>query len=229
MRPDFPLVVPKTRTIRLGDGHTLTQERFALELNEQSLADIRAYMHDLIVDDTQQQINLGNPPNISTVDGRTDKRIEDIQRQAVVIFGAALPKEAMQLVVRELQRAIISLDLKDTGALSNMQNWQWVFIRKGQGPLNISSGSPPEQFVQGDQLVLSPDNVPYASWANFRAKQINGSKGFMALATAAVRKLPVFKQFACYTLFTSKYSVAGETYPHGTPIIVIRPRIRRSR
>jgi len=186
-------------------------------------------MHDLTVDDTQQQIDIGNPPQIVQVDGRTDTRIEDIQRKSVVIFGSTLPKEAMALVVRELQRAIAGLDLRDTGALMDMNNWQWVFVQKGKGAQNISSGSPPSAFTQGDQLVLSPDFVPYASWANMEAKRITGSKGFMAIATAAVRKLPVFKQFACYAMFTSKHSVAGERYPHGTPIIVIRARIRRSR
>jgi len=186
-------------------------------------------MHDLTVDDTQQQIDIDNPPQIIQVDGRTDKRIADIQRNAVVTFGNTLPKEAMQLVVRELQRAIAALGLIDTGELLDMNNWQWIFIQKGRGAQNISSGQPPTTFTQGDQLVLSPDFVPHASWANMEAKRISGSKGFMATATAAVRKLPVFRQFACYAMYTSRYSVAGDRYPHGTPIIVIRARIRRSR
>lgn len=230
MRSDFPLVIPKTRTIRLGEGGgTLTREQFGLEVQKQSIADIQAYMHDLTVDDTQQQIDIGNPPQLVTVDGRTDKRIEDIQRSAVVIFGNTLPKEAMLLVVRELQRAIAHLDLRDTGALQDMNNWQWVFVPKGKGAQNISSGNPPTQFVQGDQLILSPDFVPHASWANWEASKITGGAGFMSVATRAVRRIPVFKQFACYAMYTTKHSVAGERWRYGTPIIVIRPRIRRSR
>lgn len=228
MRSDFPLVVPKTRTIKLGDN-SLLQDRFKVEVEAQSVADIRAFVHDLTVDEVAIQIELGNPPQITQVDGRTDRRVEDVQKKTVVVFGATLAKEAMQLVVRELQRAIAGFGLKDTGVLSNMNNWQWVFIRKGQAAQNISSGAPIETFTQGDQLVLSPDRVPYASWANMLAKRMDGSKGFMAIATAAVRRLPVFKQFSVQTVFSSAHSVPGERYPHGTPLIVIRPRVRRSR
>ena len=228
MSDALPLVVPKIRTINLGDGHKLSKEQFSFEVQAQGISDIRSMMINLMVNDTEQQIELGNPPQITSVDNKTDRHIEDIERKATIIFGTVLAKEAMQLVVRELERAIIGLELKDTGALSNLQNWQWVFIRKGQGPLNISSGAPLGAFTQGDQLVLSPDRVPYASWANMMAKRITGTKGFMAIATAAVRRLPVFKQFSVRVVFTSAHAVAGERYPHGTPIIVIRPRIRRS-
>src|SRR5262245_12565582 len=101
MRSEFHLVIPKTRTIRLGEGGgTLRQQRLGVDIQQQSIADVRAYMHDITVDDTQQQIDIGNPPQIVQVDGRTDKKIADIEKKSVVIFGNTLPKEAMQLVVR---------------------------------------------------------------------------------------------------------------------------------
>lgn len=229
--PRLPLVIPKRKTVKLGEGATLDKDTFSfhVDLEKQSLADVRGWMQHLVISDTAQQMSMGNPPQVTTVDDKTDKKLKDINRKATVIFGTVLVKEAMLMIVRELQRAIARAGMIDTGTLINMQNWQWVFIRRGKSPQNISSGAELPSFTQGDMLVLSPDHVPHASWANMLAKRADGSKGFMAQATAAVRKLPVFKQFSVRAVFTSAHSVAGERYPHGTPIIVVRPRIRRSR
>jgi hypothetical protein len=183
----------------------------------------------LMATDTQQQIDQGNDPQLLTVDGKTNKPLEEINRNASIIFGTALAQEAMDMIERELQRNIAADLLIDTGALINMSNWHWLFVQKGKGATIVGDPSQLPSFSRGDTLVFYPFNIPYASWANMQAKALDGRKGFMARATAAVRKLPVFKQFAVYAMFTSAHSVPGDTYPHGTPIIVVRPRIRRTR
>src|SRR5262245_16203004 len=224
MNDEFPLVIPKKRTIKLGEGATLGQERITVEMQFQGVKDVSSFVQALIITDTEQQMELGNPPQVTVVDGKTDRPITEAQKKATVIFGTVLANEAMALVERELRRAIMSLKLIDTGTLMNLSIWSWYLIQKGQGAIRAPHDLP--SFTQGDQLMLYPERVPHASWANWRAKAMSG-KGFMAQATAAVRKLPVFRQFAVYAMFTSAHSVPGDTYPHGTPIIVIRPRIRR--
>jgi hypothetical protein len=226
-----PLVIPQNKTIDLGGGARTTQEIFGVEIAKQGIHDIRFFMADLMQVETQHQIDLGNEPSLIMVDGKTDKLMEDIQVRAQVTFGTVLAKEAMDMVAREVERAIYTALLIDTGATLNPNNWHWLFKQKGKGAVVIGAASQLPSFSQGDSLIYYPFGVPHAGWANMMAKRAKGSrkKGFMAQASAAVRKSPIFKQFAVFALYTSKYSVPGNDYPHGTPIIVIRPRIRRSR
>jgi hypothetical protein len=224
-----PLVIPSKKTIDLGGGVTTTQEILGVEMAKQGIHDIRFFMADLMQVETQVQIDLGNEPSLIMVDGKTDKLMEDIQTRAQVMFGSLLAKEAMAMVEREVQRAALSQILYDTGALTDPANWHWLFIRKGEGSRPVGDPSQLPPFSQGDQLVYYPFAVPHAGWANMMSKRMDKSKGFMARATAIVRKAPIFKQFSVRVLYTSKHAVPGNDYPHGTPIVVIRPRIRRSR
>jgi len=218
-----PIVIPKTRTVKLGEGATLTQQRLNVEIEKQGLSDIRFFMAGIVEDETRVQVEMGNPPSLLTVDNKTNKPIEDIQVRATVLFGVTLAIEAMQMIEREVQRAISGMLLIDTGATLNASNWHWLFVARGKGAVQISGQVP--SFNQGDLLVYYPFSVPHAGWANWMAKKEKG-KGFIAQATAAVRKSPVFKQFAVYGIFSSAHSVPGNDYPHGTPMIVVRPRIR---
>jgi hypothetical protein len=224
-----PLVIPKNKTIDLGGGARTTQEIFGVEIEKQGIHDIRFFMADLMQVETQHQIDLGNEPSLIMVDGKTDKLMEDIQTRAQVTFGTVLAKEAMGMIAREVERAIYSALLIDTGATLSPANWHWLFKQKGKAATVVGDASQLPSFSQGDSLIYYPFGVPHAGWANWMAKKIHGRKGFMAQATAAARKSPIFKQFAIFSLYTSKYSVPGNDYPHGTPIIVLRPRLRRSR
>lgn len=224
-----PLVIPSKKTIDLGGGAILTKETLGVEVAQQGIHDIRFMMADITQVETQHQIDIGNPPSLLMVDGKTDKLVEDIQTRAQVIFGTVLAKEAMDMVAREVQRQALSQILYDTGALTDPSNWHWLFIQKGKAAVVIGDASQLPSFSQGDSLVYYPFSVPHAGWANMMSRRMDKRKGFMARASSAVRRLPVFKQFAVFALHTSKYAVPGNDYPHGTPIIVIRPRVRRSK
>jgi|SRR5215831_8751950 len=222
---DFPLKIPKIRRIKLGEGNgILEQERITVDMQVQGVADVGSFVRNIIVTDTEQQMSIGNPPQITVVDGNTDKSIEDVEKKAVVIFGVVLATEAMALVERTLGSIIQGMGLVHTGRLASLSNWQWLF--KQRGKTAVPAPVPLPSFSPGDLLIYYPFNVPHASWANWRAKAM-AQRGFMAQTTAAVRKFSVFRQFSVAAMFTSAYSVPGDTYPHGTPIIVIRSRIRR--
>ena len=165
----MPLVVPKTRTTLGGKGGT-TVSRFTLarEINLQSMADLRSMLVGITREDTAQQITLGNPPHIVSVDNMTNKPVEQAERKVVVLFGSALAKAAMQMVETELRQAIFSSTYARTFKLSNLSNWQWRYVKKGGTTTVVTSANPPASLAQGDFLVLTPVNVPYASAANKR-------------------------------------------------------------
>jgi hypothetical protein len=247
----FPLVVVPRREVTLG-GVQVGRQTVLAELHTQSVADVRSYIRALTVQETTQQIRLNNPPQIMTVDGRTNKPLDDVNRTTVVLFGVALAVSAMREVEVALADAIARSSRARTGLLGNVSSsWQWVYIPKGKAPRVVSAGSAPKTFALGDQLVLSPQRVPYATITNRNVarggrlnqpvrkrraakSQYNASKslqnrGFLAVATAAVRAKPSFKQFSVSAVFSKKHMVPGElmTRTQGSGMIVIRARIRR--
>ena len=243
MQP-FATVIPKSRTVTLG-GVRFAKDTFLVELQTQSVADVRSYIFTTTVQQTAQQIAIGNPPQLLTVDDRTGKPLEDVEKKSVVIFGVALPATAMRQVEIELASAISRATTARSGALAGItSSWQWLFIPKGGGPRTVTSAAPPASFASGDQLVLLPRDVPYATITNRnvvrggrlirrgwerRAAKSRQNLGFLATATAAVRSKSVFKQFSVSAVFSKNHMVAGEimTRTSGTGMIVIRPRIRR--
>jgi len=245
MQPLFQTVIQPRRTVTLG-GEQAGREMFRVELQKQSLADVRSCIRFIAIEQTAQQIALGNPPQVLTVDGRTNKSLDDVGKQVVIVYGVALAASAMREVELELAGAIARSTRVHSGRLSNLStSWQWMFVPKGGTAHAISAANPPAAFGAGDQLVLLPKDVPYATITN-RAVALAGklnpkgkagrrvaksrqNRGFLATATAAVRAKSAFKQFSVATVFSKNHMVAGElmTRTSGTAMIVIRPRIRR--
>ena len=242
----FPTIIPRTRTVNLGDGTRLTRETFLYELNGQSLSDIRAWIRDITETTTAQQIALGNPPQLLEVDNRTGKSLDTVEKKAVVTYGTALPELAMRLVEAELRAAILASTRVYSGRLSDVAaSWQWRYIPKGGAARVVTSGTRLASFSPGDMLVLVPAQVPYATRVNRNVAQSGRlnrapkkgkvqrkalqNRGFLAVATAAVRRRTELKQFRVFADFTKTHMVPGETMSErqGTGVIVIRPRVRR--
>ena len=241
----MPVVVPKRRAVTLG-GERLASERLLVEMQTQSLADVRAMLRGITFDVTRQQIALGNPPTLLEVDNRTGKRVEDVEKKTVVVYGVTLAASAMREVELELAGAIARATTPRSGRLGNVStSWQWLFVPKGGAARPVSAGTPPKAFGPGDQLVLVPKDVPYATITNrnvahggrlnkpgrrgrepARSRQ---NRGFLFWAAEGARRRASFKQFAVFVVFSQKHRVAGEvmTRTQGTGMIVIRPRLRR--
>jgi hypothetical protein len=242
----MPLVVPKTRTTLGGKGGT-SVSRFTLvrELQAQSNADLHSMLVGITREDTAQQIRLGNPPHIVTVDNMTNKPLEQVERKVVVLFGSALAKAAMGMVERELRQAIGRSTYTRSGRLSNLSNWQWRYVKNGGVTTVVTSANPPASLSQGDFLVLTPVNVRYASAANKRVAKsgrLNSvvtkfsrkfppkstqNMGFLAATTNALRRRSEFALLSVSVVHTQKFAVAGEVRKYGTGVIVIRPRFKQ--
>jgi hypothetical protein len=241
----MPLVIPPRRAVTLG-GQQFARETLIREMRTQSLADVRSMIAGTTFEQTNQQLRIGNPPTLLEVDGRAGRRVEDVDKRTVVLYGAILAASAMRQVEVELAGAIARATTPRSGRLGNVAgSWQWLFIPKGGAARPVSSAAPPPTFAAGDQLVLIPKGAPYATIVNRhvargghlnraprkgrappRAKQ---NKGFLFWAAEATRKRAAFKQFGVKVVFSKAHSVAGEvmTRTSGTGMIVIRARARR--
>jgi hypothetical protein len=243
----FPTAVPRTRTVNLG-GDQFGRETFAAVLETQSLSDVRALLRGIAITETAAQIQAGNPPQLVAVDGVTSgKSVEDAQRKVEITFGTQLAQVAMRLVEIELRTAIERSTTAHSGKLADMTGaWQWRFIAKGGTARVVSSGSPLPAFGPGDKLVLVPAQVPYATITNRNVRrggdlQARGrarkdkrykgalARGFLATATAAVRRRAEFKGFSIVAEFTKAHMVPGEVMSarQGTGVITIRAHVRK--
>lgn len=253
------LVIPRSKTVDLGGGHTGTRVSLPLEMKTQGLEDVRQMLRTITVRDTKQQVALGNPPAFWETDGQTGKPVDQALKRTVTVFGVTLAAAAMRLVETALRAAIMKTTRSRSGALGDLAgHWQWVYVTKG-GARRISSATPPPSMSIGDRLVLMPVGVPYATNVNQAvdgllkrdgkvslgvsggltrrrrvknkaAKAKGASVGLLEAATAQLKARPEFKQFAIYGSFTTKHKVSGElSKMQGSPMIVIRPRIRSQR
>lgn len=240
-----PLVVPKTRTTKLGSGATLQKDTFRIEVNAQSAADVQWMMRNIASSDVGEQMRLGNPPSLIEIDGKSSKGFDEAKRKIVVLFGSVLAAQAMRLVESELVRNINASTTPRSGRLASVQgSWQWLLIRKGSA-VEVSSATALPPFTRGMMLVLTPWDVPYATAVNSRIKgtgrlmtkpgtrkrkpAVSKPIGFLGATVNALRRHTVFAQFAIRVEFTTAYKVPGEVYRHGTGQIVIKPRTRTSR
>lgn len=241
----MPLVVPPRRAVTLG-GQRFGRETLLEEMHTQSVADVRAMLRGITIEQTAQQIRLGNPPQLLEVDGRAGKRVDDVNRRTVVVFGVVLAASAMRQVEMELANAIAGSTTRRTGRLASVSgSWRWFHVPKGQAARPITAGSPPRSFGPGDELVLVPQDVPYATLVNRyvgRTGRLNKAprrgreaprsqqgKGFLFWAAANTGKRVAFRQFTVKVVFSRRHMVPGEvmTRTSGTGMIVIRARGRR--
>lgn len=242
----LPTVIDRRRTMKLG-GERLASERLVAEISTQSLADVRAYIRFITAEVTAQQISAGNPPTVLEVDNRSGKSLEQVDKKATVLYGVALARAAMREVEAVLAAAINRSTTARTGRLGQVAgSWSWHLVRKG-GPVLAVTSATEITFGAGDQLVLGPEHVPYATLTNrnvARSGRANvaprrgksppksrQNRGFLFHAADAVRRRPAFKLLNVRVVFTKAHMVSGElmTRTSGSGLIVISPRIRRLR
>jgi hypothetical protein len=214
-------------------------------MHTQSVADVRAMIRGITLEQTGQQIRLGNPPQLLEVDARTGKRLEDVDKKTMVLFGTVLAAGAMRQVELELAGAITRSTTRRTGRLADVaSSWGWLYVPKKGGARWVTAATPPATFGAGDALVLCPKELPYATITDRnvgRAGRLKATarkgrtpkpslqnKGFLYTTAANVAKRTVFKQFSVRFALTNDYRIRGEL-SWATGVIVIRPRVRRVR
>ena len=239
----LPLVVPKNRTVTLG-GQKFEREPLWREIRAQSLEDIHSIIVNITTAESIIQTRQGNMPTLIEVDNTTNKKLDAVQKKAVVLFGTLLAGAAMRMVEAELTASILKVTKVNTGRLSSIGNWEWRFIPNGGTARVVKNAAQLPSFGSGDKLVLVPVNVPYATMTNRNVLHRGGGLktrrtkrdertliGFLGMTARALRKRSEFRQFAVIAEFTKAHQVPGElmTRTQGTGVITIRPRYRTAK
>jgi hypothetical protein len=243
----LPLVIAPNRTTTLG-GERLTSQRLLVEVEKQSLSDVRFMMRSIAEAQVAAQARQGNPASVTAVDGGTGRDIDAALRKVVVLFGVVLAAAAMREVESALRDAIAASTRTHSGRLADIAgSWQWLYIPKGGTARVVSPGAVLPAFNRGDQLVLTPQGVPHATLTNrnvAHSGRLNRApkkgkeppksqqnRGFLFNAADKVRRRPAFAQFSVRVVFSRAHMVPGElmTREQGTGMLVIAAKSRASR
>lgn len=241
----MPTVIAKSRTVNLGAAGAATKATFAVDMVTQSQADVRSMVRGISGDVTAEQLRLGNPPSLVEVDGRSNRRVADVDKKIVVVFGTMLASAAMAIVSAALREAILATTVSRSGRLADVSgSWRWLFLSGGR-VTPVTGANQILSFGINDRLMLVPANVPHATVANRavagggglsiktrkgKASKRNQNLGFLAYAARMLKRRTEFRQFSIYVAFTQRHKVPGElSKVQGTGMIVIRPRRRTER
>lgn len=224
-----------------GSNSSLMVDSFRIDVTNVGKEDIRSMLIDIIGNETATQINLGNPPSITFVDDSKSKPVSAVNKKIIVLFGTQLPVSALKIIERLLISNIQNSTDSVTGALSDINNWEWRHIRNGR---QIPITGPTISFGPRDFIVLRP-KLAYASAVNKRvasgsramdyhalntrkgrktAKR-NQKLGFMAMTARQTRGFAEFVPFSVTVGMTSAFKVPGEVRKiGGTAYLLIAPR-----
>jgi hypothetical protein len=239
-----PMVVARRRTVKFGDGTSGQRESINLDMTKQGLSDIQFLMKAITIEDTRKQEKAGNPATRLAVDSREGKPLKYAQRRTEVTFGSFLDRLLIRNIERELIMSIRRTTQRRTGKLQNINNWEWIYYEKKGDPGKKMNPRRLNTLPSGAKLVLRPTrSIPYASWANWavarKGQDVTPSRGknkgvtrttnqgFMAGSIKKLKRSRLSKNYTIWISFSKQYQVAGETYPHGSPSIVVSAKRKR--
>ena len=231
----FEEVVPKKRVVDLGlYAQTGTSQTFSLadDIALQTKEDVRSLIQLVTVDAINAEIRKGNEPSQFLVDGSEARKLSDVRTRTDTFFGDTVD----QLLVTNLERTLRKMILKNTkpqtGNLSDMRLWQWVYLpvdRFGakQPGIEIKNPRKMQRWQYGDRLLIRPgpdlvnprDGKGYAGIVNSyvaqrgqtytpkrgKNKGVSSTRnhGFMRQTVAAMKRRAQFKGLTIYASFTT--------------------------
>jgi len=235
-------VTQKSRTIDIG-GSSFQRDVLTKSVQGWTREQVHAALRQTAIDITGDQAKLGNVASSIMVDNSTFKSVDKAERKVVVLFGARLAKAVVLAVQRALITTIEASTDRKTGALANLNNWEWILVpEKGQtrhvDPFSIDSMS------INDRLILRPSGVMkstkkgmanYATAVNqnvaggrrsFNLKvrkkgsgkkmRANTGKGFFGATAELLRRDSSIRQsFSVYAAFTQRFTAANEVATAG--------------
>ena len=244
------LPIAKDQTYQAKDGRVA--QKLAYDVTGYTMNEIRKFLVAITSEQMAEQISIDNPPAFADVDGVRGKGIAYAERKVVVSFGMRLKMQALIDLKAALKTAIERSTAVRTGTLSDMNNWDYRYVRNGHVqalPLTGASGIPmgPQDFI-----VLVPKSVrnkkgqAYATAANMRVagsgklsfkrsarsrpKRGDQSIGYLALTARSAKASAAFGGFNVTANFTTAYHVAGEVTRAGgvrTGYLKISPKTGR--
>ena len=236
------LVVPKTKTIKLGPeggGVRGLQETFGLDIIVQSEADIQ----NLIIGSTEQtliqQASIENYASRLIVDGVDNRSLYSAKKKVTAFFGQGVNQLLIGRIERTLAAEIRDTTKTRTGRLSNVRsNWQWIFVSREGGKkrpgVPVNPRAPGFEWFYGDTLILVPKRVlndkgeMYASTVNTlvaqRGMDFTPSRGknkglttrknwgFARRTTRKVKRTARFSGVTVWAGHTAQFLADGEIY-----------------
>lgn len=191
----YPLVVSKTRSIKLGDGRaTVKRLDFGVDIQKQTVADMLQWLRQGTKEGIAAQVALDNPPATVNVDGSDVKSIDDAQRKTVTTFGTTIAAAAMREVERilsdNIRKSVSKIRPRSTGKLADTRgSWEWVILKGANSRIeqSVPAGGP-KTFMPGDRLILrpKPGAIPYAWYVNYWAHRAGQSREGRRGSNAAV-------------------------------------------
>lgn len=137
----------RTRTVKVipGQSQSMKVNTFQVLVKSNTLNDTREIAQKLIIDGTENQIRLGNPPERLTVDGSDNKPMSKVKSTILVTFQDSVPIALIEAIERNLMSFIASAPEVDdkffgdsfTGEngsqgyknrIGKISAWQWVYI-----------------------------------------------------------------------------------------------------
>ncbi len=122
---DYKLVVPKKTKITIGGQRGAIQKQtfnIGVDIYKQSVADVKALLQNIIIDQTQEQLSINNPANLLRTDEQT-KPIYEVRRKIQVWYGSFVSKAAMQ-----------EIEFRVAGMLNLLNQQGSIAVPNGSGP-----------------------------------------------------------------------------------------------
>jgi hypothetical protein len=215
--------------------------QLAVDIKKQSLDDIQQMMRRIAVEETEKQDRQGNKFTRVLSDARDNKTIDQAQRSIEVFFGVKVPREAMAAVEKFLLEGIRQSTGIKTGALRDLDFWQWKYVKQSGGERALGGPQDLNDFAYGDSLILRP-KLAYATLVNnivasrgsttIKGKGGRVSMGFLGYAAQRAKRSRQFRTLTIYAA-RSDYKTAMTNYPgrsaeeqsnQGTGFIVIKAK-----
>lgn len=243
---DMPLVIKQREIVdvRLNRQTVAQREEMILQIQTQSLADVRSALRAITIQETDKQIRIKNFPSRVVVDNREGRPIDMARRRIEVTFGSGLDQlmiKALENAVKQSLRYQVARVLKHSSVLTDAEAdglrglmggaaWEWRYTEgRGKRATKVNPyrlGSIPA----GAMLVYSPKNK-YAAFANMLAARMDagwsprdmrfrrgrsGGRGFMRKGVEKVRRSRLLKNFDITVAASRKFLVSREIYHPGT-------------
>lgn len=234
-----PIVIPLTKTtvVRLAGEQIGIRKTLNVDMSKQGLSDLRYWIKEITIDDSQQQINRENPPTRLVVDNKESNHIDGVQRKTEVQFGNLLDQEIIRGVERQLMSSIkANATTPNQAKYGNMQYWEWALAPTRKDIAKPIHMTRQIELPPGAYLILRPKpNVKLMGMFNMWAARKDAGvplsgpgrsrgRGFMAKGINTTKRSRVTKNYIIAAMFTKMFQNSGEIYKHGTPVVVIRSR-----
>lgn len=237
-----PLVISnrEVKNIKLDDRAPIARDEFTLQMQTQSLEDVRYILRAIAIQEVDQQVRIDNQPSRLLIDNREGKFLHLAQRRVEVLFGNVLD----QVAIKALHRAVLSevrrrvaIVLRNAPLSNELRagfrtlaaggTWQWFYAPTTNAIATRVNPYTLKSLPFGSKLILMP-NSQYVTLANMLDARLDAGwrgwklwqrgrsrgRGFMVSAVDKIRRNRALKTLNITVTFTQRFALSNEiAYP----------------